>query len=350
MLNLSFMIRFLTIILLFTYQNLYAEIDKNQYSNEEIYEKIGNFNWQFSVDDPIINDTDANAYIDLRNFPFVEYLLNYEEVQQFSYWVNGTESPKTKYMILIYPSNDQDNYDRISIYVNKYDKVGYIDGSDWVSLDPAEVLEDQWKREQKENKKKIENGYDPILSLEWYIKPTFNNKKGYVYQTLKLFYEDHVTYNTWIYLLGRDGYQFLNLAFDESKVKYVDEDFINLILDSYNFEEGKSYADFQEGDEVSSTTASDLVKTKEPELTMFIPESILCVDTINSVNKKEFDESEIAVILGVATGFNLYDYAIEGGSSYTFSAETLTQEVQDYCLANPADPFILAITKILYGQ
>ena len=197
-----FMVRVLIIILLFTYQNLHAEIDKNQYSNEEIFEKIGNFNWQFSVDNPIINDTDADAYIDLRNFPFVEYLLNYEEVQQFSYWVNGTESPNTKYMILIYPSNDQDNYDRISVYINMYDKVGYIDGSDWVSLDPAEVLEDQWKFEQEENKIKIENGYDPILSLDWYIKPTFNNKKGYIYQTMKLFYEDDdVTYNTWIYLL-----------------------------------------------------------------------------------------------------------------------------------------------------
>ena len=344
------MFRLLSLTFIITFQNLYAEIDKSQYSNQEIGEKINNFNWQNGFDEPILNDTDANAYIDLRNFPAVEYLSNYEEVQQFSYWVNGTESPKTKFMIIIYPSDDQDNYDRISVYVDMYDKVGYVDGSDWVSLDPDEVLEEQWKFEQKENKKKIENGYDPIQSIDWHIKPTFNNKKGYIYQTLKLFYDDHVTYNTWIYLLGRDGYQFLNLAFDESKVKYVDEDFINLILDSYIFEEGKSYADFQEGDEVSSTTASDLVKTKEPELTMFIPESILCVDTINSINKKEFDDSDIAVILGVATGFNLYDYAIEGGSSYTFSAETLIQEVQDYCLANSADPFILAITKILYGQ
>ena len=344
------MLKALTLIFLLTFQNLYAEIDKNQYSNEELYKKVSNLNWQDSLNEPIIKDTDANAYIDLRNFPEVEYLSNYEEVQQFHYWVNGTESPDTKYMLLIYPSDDPDNYDRITVYVDLYDKVGYIDGSDWVSLDPAEVLEKQWKFEQKENKAKIENGYDPILSIDWHIKPTFNYKKGYIYQTMKLFYEDDVTYNTWIYLLGRDGFQFLNLAFDESKVKYVNEDFINLILDSYIFEEGKSYADFQEGDEVSSTTAVDLINSKEPELIMFIPETILCVDAINDINKKEFTENEIAVIFGVATGFNIYDYAFEGGSSYNSSADTLVQEVQDYCLANSADSFILAITTILFDN
>lgn len=344
------MLRLLSLTLILTFQNLYAEIDKNQYSNEELYEKVENLNWKNNYDEPIINDTDANAYIDLRNFPMVEYISSYEEVQQFHYWVNGTESPDTKYMLLIYPSDDPDNYDRITIYIDLYDDVGYIDGSDWVSLDPAEVLEKQWKFEQKENKVKIENGYDPIVSIDWHIKPTFNNKKGYIYQTMKFFYEnDDVTYNTWIYLLGRDGFQFLNLAFDESKAKYVNEDFINLILDSYIFEEGKSYADFQEGDEVSSTTATDLITSKEPELIMFIPETILCVDAINDKNKKEFTENDIAVIFGVATGFNIYDYSFEGGSSYTSSADTLVQEVQDYCLANPADPFILAITKILYG-
>jgi len=343
------MFRLLSLTLILTFQNLFAEVDKTQYSSQEIIDNINNLDWLNSYDDPIINDSDANAYIDLRNFPYVSYILDKDQVQQFYYWANGTEHTNIKYSLYIYLSEDKDNYDSILLYVDKYNNDGYIDGSDWVSLDPAEVLEDQWEIEQEKNLIKIENGYDPILSIDWYIKPTFNSEKGYIYQTMISNYEDHVTYNTWIYLLGRDGYQFITLAFDESNTRYVNEDFLNLILDSYVFEDGKSYADFQEGDEVSSTTATDLITSKEPELIMFIPETILCVDAINDKNKKEFTESDIAVIFGVATGFNIYDYSFEGGSSYTSSADTLVQEVQDYCLANPADPFVLAIAKILYG-
>ena len=92
--------------------------------------------------------------------------------------------------------------------------------------------------------------------------------------------------------------------------KYIDEKFLTQILDSYVFEEGKSYSDFQEGDEVSSTKASDLVTNKEPELKVYLSEETLCVDTINSVNKTAFSERSKLLILGVASGFNIYDFYI----------------------------------------
>ena len=75
--------------------------------------------------------------------------------------------------------------------------------------------------------------------------------------------------------LGRDGYQFINLVTDENRLKYINEEFINQILESYVFQEGKSYTDFQEGDEVSST-AADLVTKQEPELKIFSRGHALC--------------------------------------------------------------------------
>ena len=47
------------------------------------------------------------------------------------------------------------------MYVDSYDNVGYIDGADWVSVDPDKVLADQWKIEQEANKEKIQNGMEP---------------------------------------------------------------------------------------------------------------------------------------------------------------------------------------------
>ena len=89
----------------------HAELDKTLYTSEERWEKISNFDWKNSNDEPIIEDNDANAYIDLRNFPFVSYLLNTSEVQQFRFWMNGLENKNTKYILILYPSNDPENDD-----------------------------------------------------------------------------------------------------------------------------------------------------------------------------------------------------------------------------------------------
>ena len=52
----------------FTFSFAYGEIDKTEYTVDEKLEKIGNLNWQNNLDSPIIDDPDANAYLDLRGF------------------------------------------------------------------------------------------------------------------------------------------------------------------------------------------------------------------------------------------------------------------------------------------
>ena len=51
----------------------YAEIDKTEYTWEEKFEKMANFNWLNNLENPIIDDPDANAYIDLRGVPYVSF-------------------------------------------------------------------------------------------------------------------------------------------------------------------------------------------------------------------------------------------------------------------------------------
>lgn len=336
-------------ILSFLSLNLYAELDKTPFSPEELSEKVDSLDWKNNYDYPIIEDNDAEAFIDLRNFPFVSYLSNKEQVVQYDFWASGTEGPETKYVLLIYPSEDESNEDYITVYADDYDRRGYVDGSDWVNLDPKEVLSEQWKYEQKVNKERIKNGREPFTNLEWEIEPTYIKNKGYIYQTTKVFRKDSVFYNTWIYALGRDGYQYISLVYDEYNKKYIDEKFLTQILDSYVFKEGKSYSDFQEGDEVSSTTASDLVTKKEPELKVYLSEETLCVDTINSVNKTAFGERSKLLILGMVSGFNIYDfYMMENYVGYNSPEQELLNDVADYCLANPGDSFMLAIIKVLF--
>ncbi len=343
-----FKIAFL-LLMFFSYAK--AEVDKSDISTEEMYERMKNFDWKQSLENPIIEDNNANAFIDLRNFPYVLYIDNSEQVQQYDYWINGTTTEDRKYLFLIYPSEDENNNDRLTVYVDSYDKVGYVDGSDWENVDTDKMLKDQWDFEQKENKKKIAGGFDPIVKLEWFIKPTFIENKGYIYQSVKAHYEGSVTYNTWLYLLGRDGFQFISILFSEDTSKYVNTEFINKLLDSFIFEDGKSYVDFKEGDEVSSTSAADLVNTSEPELNLYMPLETLCIDVIKPTRDDiKMDELYEIITYSVASGFNMYDYMSGGVVNYNSSQEELLKDVSDYCKSNPSEPFLLAIFKTLMGD
>ena len=90
----------LLVLMFFSYAK--ADVDKSDISTEEMYEKMSNFDWKQSFENPIIEDADANAFIDLRNFPYVTYIDNSQQVQQYDYWINGTTTDDRKYLLLIY--------------------------------------------------------------------------------------------------------------------------------------------------------------------------------------------------------------------------------------------------------
>ena len=164
---------------------------------------------------------------------------------------------------------------------------------------------------------------------------------------MKFFEGDDYTL-LFIYLLGRDGYQFVNLVFGE-KVKYIDEIFLN-DFDSFIFKEGKLIWILKRVMKIIST-AADLVTSNKPELNLFISTEILCIDVINNVNKLELDEQDKLMIRSVASGFNLSDYyfadSIIGNNS---SDEELLNNVSNYCLESPSDSLILAIVNALVGE
>ena len=168
------------IFIIFFTLNAYAELDKNNYSRNEISDFISEFDWKNNFDDPIIVDENAKAIIDLRGFPYVSYLVNVDEVKQMSYWSNGYEDSRSKYYMVVYPSEDQDNNDTITVVFENYIQDGYIDGSDWDNLDTTKTLQDRWERQQQLNNEIIKNGYEPVSNIDWHIEPTFIKNKGYV--------------------------------------------------------------------------------------------------------------------------------------------------------------------------
>lgn len=343
---------FVLILVFFITSNAIAEIDKTPYTNDEIWERIDTFEWKYSSDEPIINDTDANAVIDLRVFPWVEYLTNREQIIQYKYWANGFEADYSKIYLNIYPSEDENNNDYITAIYDDYINSGFVDGSDWEKLDPNEELDRRWKDQQFYNKEMIANGYPPVSKIEWFIKPSFDKKTGYLYYSIKVFYENgSITYNTTLHLLGRSGYQRIVLVFDDETSNYVNSDFINKILTSFTYNEGKAYFDFKKGDEVSTTTAKDLVAAKEEsEMTLFIDQNLLCFDAISPKRGSEFSEYLKGVILGTASGYNSLNYITKNNFNYDSNPDDLIKTVSNYCKENPNEPFFLSVIKTLMSN
>ena len=139
----------------------------------------------------------------------------------------------------------------------------------------------------------------------------------------------------------------MSLVFEEDDAKYVDIAFINKVLDSIVFEKGNAYYEFESGDEISSTSAADLVMSEEEkELISLISTELLCVDVI-SPNQRGAEISELheGMILGLVSGYNIYDYFIGGEESYEGASENLLNEVVDYCKKNPNESLIISVLK-----
>lgn len=338
-----------TIFLFFISSFVYAEVDKTLYDGNQIQEKINQMDWKSSNEVSEIQLNNSPGTFDISTFPFAYALTDKNEISQYIFWGNGYEDYDTELFVIVYPSEDPDNNDSISLTIDEFNEVGYVEGSDWTELDPEEDLKDQWNYQKKRNKEIIANGGSPINKIEWHITPKYNSSKGYVFSSTKLYFENgNITYNTFLYILGRNGYQFINVIFSEDNSSYVTQEFINQIVDSFKYNPGMGYGDFQEGDNIAKTSAKDLISApKEKELNIFIPEDYLCSNAISARKGSKLSDYAEVISLGMVSGYNTFDFMMETEFGYYETSEEFLNSLSDFCRQNQNERFSLAIIKII---
>ena len=250
----NFFILSLTIFLLPIY-HLYAAVDKTSYSQEEIWNKVLDFEWVSSDVSPQINIPNSKASINLEDFYYVDILKNYRQVQQLMYWSNGIEYPRTTHYLDIYLT-DQDSY---VVNVEKFIGDGYIKGDDWSQIDPDEFLEQLKSASVENNKERMKNGYNTVQDIRWHIKPEFNKDHGYVYYSLIVAFDDgSETFNSTAMVLGREGYTDLTFVFKES-IAHLMPNEIDKVVQSFDYNSGVQYSDFKAGDKIAAYGVGALV-------------------------------------------------------------------------------------------
>ena len=94
----NFIIINFTIFLLPIY-HLNAAVDKTPITQEEMIDKVYEFDWVSSDINPQVNVLGSNAFLYLNQFYYADILTNYNQVQQLMFWSNGIEYPSTTHYI-----------------------------------------------------------------------------------------------------------------------------------------------------------------------------------------------------------------------------------------------------------
>jgi len=235
--------------------SVFAAVDKKPISDEEIWDRVLEFEWKSSDQEPIVNIFSSNASMDFKDFYYVEILRNYSQVQQLMYWSNGIEYPSTTHYFDIYLDNERS----YTVNVEEFVDDGFIKGDDWSNVDTNDFLKEMIENSKENNKERIKNGYKTVSNISWHIKPNFNKDLGYVFYSLLVEFDDGTeTYNSTAMILGREGYTDITFLFRENIAHLMSSE-IDKVVKNFIYNTGAQYSDYKSGDKVAAYGVGALV-------------------------------------------------------------------------------------------
>lgn len=129
----------------------------------------------------------------------------------------------------------------------EYSDEGHISDVDAQTIDYAELLEEMQSSTLDANKNRVAQGYEKIEIVGWASAPYYDNvaKKLYWAKEAKFGDAEENTLNYEVRVLGREGTLDLTFVAAMSQLPIVNRD-IDKILASANFNQGDTYADYNE--------------------------------------------------------------------------------------------------------
>jgi uncharacterized membrane-anchored protein len=140
----------------------------------------------------------------------------------------------------------------------EFDDVGYVKDADKEKLDADEILKARREGQEQGNKVRAERGWPPLEITGWHTPPFYNPQTNNLEWCIQGQSQGHpfVNYNTRI--LGRKGVMSATLLGDPEN---LDESLpvAKKLLATFNFVDGKKYAQFLPGDKVAKYGLTALV-------------------------------------------------------------------------------------------
>ena len=145
-----------------------------------------------------------------------------------------------------------------SFVVYSHQPIGYIDDSDWSSLDPDAILATIREKQETSNTERAEAGYSTLTVLGWQEPPQYVSELDVAYWALLV--ENNQgkrTINAVALKLARDGFTRVTWVGDPSQFQGAQSTLVTA-SSAYHFNEGAQYADYTQGDKVAGVGLAGL--------------------------------------------------------------------------------------------
>ena len=236
----------------------YSEIDKTPVQSPEDYsKKYNSLPWKYAKDYPTIINVKKNFKVDFNSFDNVKYLENSIDSIQYLFWLNNTIFPY-EYVFLYFLDIPKGLYSLITF--NHFHKIGYCNLKDINKFNFEKILKKKLEKASRQNDQLESMGNRTIVDIEWYIKPSYDTKKGCLFFTEKIKWSDgYNNYSSSIFIFSKQGYLQVGVNFEEKNIDSLNEDFLNTIVDRVIFEDGYKYSDFTSRDKKSDYSIEDII-------------------------------------------------------------------------------------------
>ena len=143
-----------------------------------------------------------------------------------------------------------------TLVVEKPNSDGYVKLDDWETGDRDEQIGAIWRELEESAKQQSSRLSQSIVPKEWYVYPTLNKNKSYMYYATLVSWNGEPTINVKASLFDRKGYIAFRIIPVDSTISPVNlERMVEGTLQSYLSEPNESYFSFQSGDKVAAVGA-----------------------------------------------------------------------------------------------
>lgn len=139
---------------------------------------------------------------------------------------------------------------------------GHVTLDDWEEADRQEEIDAIWKEFVEGSREQGKALGERIEPVRWYVQPTLNKEKSYLYYAVLIDWEGEMIINAKASLFDRQGYITFRLIPDSADLSETAlQQLVETSLDAYQPKTQQAYFDFQDGDKVAAVGAIGVLAT-----------------------------------------------------------------------------------------
>lgn len=177
-------------------------------------------------------------------------LLLGDDARRGTQLMEGIDSPQTEAILY--------NYNDDVAVIFEYYPSGYVRNEDWATVDPDRIMSEIVEGTDQANRERKRRGYRPLRITGWISEPSYNQRNQSVSFALAAESDGEKIVNLSVLKLGRLGYEKITWVGRADQYGWSDR-MLYTLVDNHSFDPGYRYADYQEGDKVSSVGLAALV-------------------------------------------------------------------------------------------